>query len=202
MLKALRGAAVAAVATLGSVAIAYANGMFSNLPVVEGAAYCSMYAGDGTTCVQYVPAGPTAVTGNERIPADTRLPNGQSPQTVLFSMANLNALPITVSTITTNPQTVTAASTSGGVILKIGSGAGVGTVMTAVTINFPTAPIDGQQFAVSGDADVTTLTLTAQNLPAGVTIKQNPTGLTAVNSGTMGFRWMYNSTNNAWLRLQ
>lgn len=199
MLKALRGAAVAAVATLGTVAIAYANGMFSNLPVVEGAAYCAMYAGDGTTCVQNVPAGPTAVTGNERIPADTRLSNGQSPQTVLFTMANLNALPLTVSTITTNPQTVTAAATSGGVILRNNGG---GTVMTAVTINFPTAPVDGQQFAVSGDANVTTLTLTAQNLPAGVTIKQNPTGLTAVNSAAMGFRWMYNSTNNAWFRLQ
>jgi hypothetical protein len=199
MLKALRGAAVAAVAVLSTMTLAHANGMFSNLPVVEGAAYCALYAGDGTTCVANVPAGPTAVTGNERIPADTRLPSGQSPQTVLFSMANLNALPLTVTSVTTNPQTVTAAATSGGVILR---NAGGGTVMTAVTINFPTAPVDGQQFAVSGDANVTTLTLTAQNLPAGVTIKQNPTGLTAVNSAAMGFRWMYNATNNAWFRLQ
>ena len=200
MLKALRGAAVAAVAVLSTMTLAHANGMFSNLPVVEGAAYCALYAGDGTTCVGNVPAGPTAVTGNERVPADTRLPNGQSPQTVLFSMANLNALPITYSTITTNPQTVTAAATSGGVFLHLGTG--LGTVMTAVTINFPTAPVDGQQFAVSGDANVTTLTLTAQNLPAGVTIKQNPTGLTAVNSSTMGFRFFYNATNNVWSRLQ
>lgn len=200
MLKALRGAAVAAVASLLALSAAHAEGMFSKLPVVEGAAYCAMYAGDGTTCVEYVPAGPTAVTGNERIPADTRLSNGQSPQTVLFPLAALNALPITTSTITTNPQTVTAAATSGGVLLHLGSG--LGTVMTAVTINFPTAPIDGQQFAVSGDASVTTLTLTAQNLPAGVTIKQNPTGLTAVNSAAMGFRFIYNSTLNQWSRLQ
>lgn len=199
MLKALRGAAVAAVASLLSLSAAHANGMFSNLPVVEGAAYCSMYAGDGTTCVQYVPAGPTAVTGNERVPADTRLSNGQSPQTVLFSMANLNALPLTVSTITTNPQTVTAAATSGGVLLRNNGG---GTVMTAVTINFPTAPVDGQQFAVSADANVTTLTLTATNLPAGVTIKNNPTGITTSTTGAYGYRFMYNSTNNAWFRLQ
>lgn len=202
MLKALRGAAVAAVATLLSLSAANANGMFSNLPVVEGAAYCALYAGDGTTCVANVPAGPTSVTGNERVPADTRLPNGQSPQTVLFSMANLNALPLTVSTITTNPQTVTAAATSGGVFLRLGSGAGVGTVMTAVTINLPTAPVDGQQFAVSGDANVTTLTLTAQNLPAGVTIKQNPTGLTTSTIGSFGYRLFYNAANNVWNRIQ
>jgi len=200
MLKALRGAAVAAVVSTLAISAAYAEGMFSKLPVVEGAAYCAMYAGDGTTCVSNVPAGPTAVTGNERIPADTKLPNGQSPQTVLFSMASLNALPLTVTTVTAASQTVTAAATSGGVFLHLGSG--VGTAMTAVTINFPTAPIDGQQFAVSGDANVTTLTLTAQNLPAGVTIKQNPTGLTAVNSSTMGFRWMYSSSLNQWGRLQ
>jgi hypothetical protein len=199
MLKALRGAAVAAVATLGTLALAHAEGMFSKLPIVEGGAYCALYAGDGTTCAANVPAGPTAVTGNEKIPADTRLSQGQNPQTVLFSMASLNALPLTVATITTNPQTVTAAATSGGVLLRNNGG---GTVMTAVTINLPTAPIDGQQFAVSGDANVTTLTLTAQNLPAGVIIKNNPTGITTSTTASYGYRFMYNLANNAWFRLQ
>lgn len=199
MLKALRGAAVAAVATLGTLSLAHAEGMFSKLPVVEGPAYCALYAGDGTTCAGYVPAGPTAVTGNERVPADTRLPAGQNPQTVLFSMANLNALPLTVATITTNPQTVTAAATSGGVLLRNNGG---GTVLTAVTINLPTAPVDGQQFAVSADANVTTLTLTAQNLPAGVVIKNNPTALTTSTTAAYGYRLMYNLANNAWFRMQ
>ena len=40
-------------------------------------------------CNNFVPAGPTGLTGNELIPADTNLPNGQQPQTVYIPTALL-----------------------------------------------------------------------------------------------------------------
>lgn len=75
---------LAAALAVGSISALHAAGQFSGLPVVGGAAVCALYAGDGTTCQGYVPAGPVAVTGLELIPADTALPNGQSPQSVLI----------------------------------------------------------------------------------------------------------------------
>lgn len=81
------------VAGLAAVAIsglaAYAAGMFPGFPIVGAPSYCSStnQAGvPGTTpqCTTTVPAGPPAITGNELIPADTQLTQGQAPQTVLI----------------------------------------------------------------------------------------------------------------------
>jgi hypothetical protein len=50
---------LAAALAVGSISALHAAGQFSGLPVVGGAAVCTLYAGDGTTCQGYVPAGPT-----------------------------------------------------------------------------------------------------------------------------------------------
>lgn len=225
MLKRLKGAAVGCAALVITSGVLYAAGNYSTYPIVGGAAFCAStvsgaggfnaagtgggggatgqgQASSGSLCAQTVPAGPPIVTGNELIPADTIIGSGGNPQTVVLTLASLNALPIPVTTVTTNPQTVAVNPLAGGAFLHLGSGAGVGTVMTAVTVDLPAAPIDGQQFAVSADAVVTTLTMTALNAPVGVTISNNPTVVTPSTTAAYGYRFRYSTALNAWSRLQ
>jgi len=76
---------------------AIAAGLFSTLPIVGSASFCASTVtgtgglggitgqGQGSTgsiCGQTVPAGPSFLTGQEMIPADTQLGGGASPQTV------------------------------------------------------------------------------------------------------------------------
>lgn len=221
MLKRARSAAIAVSALMITSGALYAAGNWSTLPIVGGAAYCNSTVsgtgslsgvtgqGQGTTgsiCASTTPAGPSIVTGTEVIPADLYRPDqtpgslGAQPQTALLSLASLNALPIPVSTVTGSTFTVAANPLAGGAFLHLGKGQG--TAMTAVTVDLPAAPIDGQQFAVSGDASVTTLTMTALNSPANVTINNSPTGMTALNSALFGFRFIYSAALNQWGRLQ
>jgi hypothetical protein len=217
-MKRFRSAAVAAVALLVTSTILYATGSYSTLPIVEGSSYCaSMVSGTGnlsgvtgqgqgtlgSVCAQTVPAGPTAVTGNEVIPADLYRPDisppavglGPQPATALLSMASLNALPITVSSVpTATLSTLSATNTTGGYIFHNASGA-----ITAVTVNLPPLPIDGQQFAISADQVITTLVVTPTT--AGQTVTKAPTVLTPSTTGTYGYRFMYNAAGTNWYRL-
>ena len=93
-------AAVGLLTAVFAVPFAYAAGLFSGLPVGNGAAYCAGYSGYPTTptvpgstvptpnnCNDNVPAGP-ALTGQEYIPADTAVPGALSqtaPSTILMS---------------------------------------------------------------------------------------------------------------------
>lgn len=221
MLKRLRGAAIAVSALVITSGVLYAAGNYSTYPIVGGSSYCNSTVsgtgslsgvtgqGQGTTgsiCAGTTPAGPSIVTGNEVVLADLYRPDqapsslGGQPQSALLSLASLNALPIPVTTVVGNSQTVAANPLAGGAFLHLGKGQG--TVMTAVTVDLPAAPIDGQQFSVSGDASVTTLTMTALNSPVNVTINNSPTGMTAVNSALFGFRFIYSAALNQWGRLQ
>lgn len=87
----------------------YAAGMFNGFPVTCGAASGTGpgnttptltptgNAGAAAAVLTTVPAGPCPPTGNELQPADTALPQGQSPQTVLIPLnvqaAFFNGLP-------------------------------------------------------------------------------------------------------------
>lgn len=66
-----------------TISAALAGGAYSNFPVVGVPADtdCQSFGNNGV-CNQYRPAGPTALTGNEIVPADTQNPGGQNPQTV------------------------------------------------------------------------------------------------------------------------
>lgn len=82
-------AGLAAVAISGVVAAA--AGLFPGFPIVGGQPYCvstlaNPLTGAATTTCNgpTTPAGPSVVTGNELIPADTGLSQGQAPQTVLI----------------------------------------------------------------------------------------------------------------------
>lgn len=91
---------IATILSLGAISAAIAAGAYSQFPIVGVPANtdCQSY-GNNNVCNQYRPAGPNYITGNEIVPADTQLPNGQNPQTVdipvsmlLGSSSNINAL--------------------------------------------------------------------------------------------------------------
>lgn len=88
---------VAALVAVSLIPAAHAAGIFSTLPIVGNPSFCGSTVtgtgglggitgqGQGTLgsiCGQTIPAGPTAITGNELIPADTELGGGAPPQTV------------------------------------------------------------------------------------------------------------------------
>ena len=204
-----------AVGVLAASTAVYAAGNYSTYPIVGGASFCVSTVGvngqqsitgtgggaagtAGAYCAQTVPAGPSILTGSELIPADTGLAGGAPPQSVTVPMASLNALPITVSTVVSATVTpLTATNLTGGIILH-----STGT-MTSVSIVLPSAPIDGQQFAISADQTVTTLSiLTATTATAGQTVTKTPTGMTSSQTLPYGYRLMYNAAGNNWYRLQ
>lgn len=194
---------LAAAGLIAITTVAFAAGMWPDLPVVGGATYCAgssqsavgSIIGSITGCPNQVPAGPSIVTGNEQIPADTRLSGGVQPQTVLVPMASLNALPLTFQTITTTVPSVSATNLQGGIVFSSAA------TITSANITLPPNPIDGQQFAVSSNRTITTLNITAAN---GQSMGGNtqPSVLTASLTAPQGYRFIYNAASTSWFRLQ
>lgn len=112
-LKLKHFAAAVALIGIGS-SVAWAAGMFSTLPIVGNGSFCAstvtgfpttaggLSTGGGITgqgaatgtsalCAQTVSAGPSALTGNELIPADTTLTGGAPPQTVTIPSGMLSS---------------------------------------------------------------------------------------------------------------
>jgi hypothetical protein len=197
------GFAVAALVAVSSPA--FADGMFSKLPIVGGAAYCALYAGDGTTCVANVPAGPTTLTGNERIPADTKLPNGQSPQTVLLN-SSLLANGYGGTTIATTTGTTAAVVTADGISNYIYAGS---STATYTSFKLPPNPAQNQKFCLTNaGTGVLTLTAVAVGTSGQSIVGTAPTSLpvaTAVGTaGTVTLSsncWLYNVSNTSWYRV-
>lgn len=199
------GAALAA--AIFAVPFAYAAGMFPGFPIVGGSSYCSSYSGTGSgsitsgnfsgasNCNVTVPAGPTIVTGNELIPADTGLASGQSPQTVLLSMASINALPYEYVVPSASLSLFTMAATTGKLIMDPASS------ITAVTVTLPaaTALKDGQTWEVSSSGVITTFTVTGGS---GTTVSNAPTIITPSTTGAYGYKFIYVAAQTKWYRLQ
>lgn len=184
---------LAAVLTVSSIGAALAGGLFNNLPTVGGAAYCALYAGDGTTCQGSVPAGPSVTTGLETVPADTNAASGASPQTVRLGLASLNALPYQYNAPLTG-ATVAVAATTGTMLLDP-----AGTIATlTVTLPAATALIDGQQLSLASSQTVTALTLTGGT---GTTISNAPTAITISTTGPYNYRFIYRAANTKWYRM-
>lgn len=93
--------ALGAAALVAAVGIAAAAGQFPNYPTVGSSSYCGGFSTgtNGQVCVVTVPAGPSSTTGDELIPADTGLPNGQQPQTVTIPNSYLGPLNLKVNRI-------------------------------------------------------------------------------------------------------
>lgn len=196
-MKRFRLLALSAAVILSGTVLAYAAGLWPTYPIVGSAAFCAGQSTGVTSqvCTTTVPAGPTIVTGNELIPADTAKAGGSQPQTVRLSMGSLNALPITVQTITTVAPTVSAANNSGGVLFHSGA------TITTASIWLPQSPIDGQQYAVATDRTISTLTMSAGALTMANT--GLVTGITpTVVPGSSGVRYLYNLALGTWFRIQ
>lgn len=185
-------------ALFATVLAASAAGMFNNLPVVgsSSTAYCALYAGDGTTCSAYVPAGPTSLSGNELFAADTQLSGGASPQTVRIKPASIGAGPTQYSAPLTGTSITILPTTRQVVIEPAGT-------LAALTIVTPAASamVDGQRIGFCTTQIVTTLTVTAG---AGVTVKNAPTAmLVPVATGAAScVEWMYVAAQTALYRVQ
>jgi len=89
----IRNLLIGCVALVSTVGIAVSAGLFWGYPIVGQGTYCISYQNPTVvngvvtsqgTCTSTAPAGPTTLTGNELVVADTQLPGGQNPQTVLI----------------------------------------------------------------------------------------------------------------------
>lgn len=182
---------------LGSVA-AFAAGLFPGFPIIGGASYCGGFSTgvSGQVCTVTVPAGPSALTGNETIPMDTNLAQGQSPQTAIATLPTLGIGPYVYNAPLTGAS-ITVTAQQRRLILEP-----AGTI-AALTVVFPAASTlkDGQLFGLCTTQIVTALTLTAGS---GTTILNGPTALlvpVATGAGSC-VEWVYRVTNTSWYRTQ
>lgn len=187
---------ISLLALTASVGLVFAQGgAFPNYPIQGGAAYCSSTTNN--VCTNTVPAGPTTVTGHEMLPADTGNSSGAGPANVLFPAQILGTLPITWVNVTTSaPTPVSASNIQGGIFYIISAGA-----ITSAQITLPINAYDQQQFLLSANHTITTLTVTA---PAGDTMGASaaPTVLTATTTAAFGYKWIYHKATKVWQRFQ
>lgn len=190
-----------------SVAIpaAYASGIFQGFPVVGSAAFCNSTNSQQTTttvpgaaysnsqCTNTVPAGPTTVTGNETVPADTNIANGGGQETVRIPMVMVAGGAYQYAAPTAG-TTVTVAANVNNLVLDP-----AGTLAT-LTIALPAASslIDGQTLHISSSQTVTALTMSAGS---GTSISNSPTALTISTTASYGYEFIYRAANTKWYRL-
>lgn len=191
---------VALAAMLTLLPLLAAAQMWSNLPIIGGAAYCAGYS-TGTTgqiCNVTVPAGPTALTGAETVAVDTNLSQGRSPQTVKASIQTLGAGPTVYTVPETGASITIAAVDRRHVVIPAAT-------IAALTFVTPTATAltayDNKLLGICTTQIVTTLTLTAGS---GTTIANGPTALlvpVATGAGSC-VEWVYRKSNTTWYRVQ
>jgi len=192
---------VAALSLSAFIAIPAVAAMWPNFPLVGGASYCAstntLTTGQG--CTLTVPAGPVSMPATATVPVDTNFTQGRAPQTVKAGLASFNALPVEYSTAltpATATNTLTATNATGGFIV-VGSAA-----LSPTTINLPPAPIDGQEFKLSSNVTIASLTVAATSPQ---TISNNPTALTVSTTAAYGYHFRYRrltATTGTWYRLQ
>lgn len=169
--------------------------LWPNLPIVGGAAYCASTVNN--TCVSTIVAGPTAITGNETIPADTNLSQGRTPQAVKVTLQTLGIGPYTYQLVVTGAASYsyTVPNNIRDVIFDIASGP-----ISDERVTAPAAPVDGQKVCVNSRVTITAFQFianTGQTLAA-----TTPTVLTASTTAPQGYCWLYRSTDLKWYRLQ
>lgn len=191
----LRKLAIGAFAAAIIGVIGAAAGQFNGYPIVGGSSYCLTTING--VCSQTVPAGPSAITGAETIPADTNLSGGANPQTVVLSMASINALPVSVQTVVAGSAfyTYTVPNNIGTVIFDIAAG-----TISDERVTAPAAPVDGQTVAINCVKTCTAFQFIANS---GQTLAATtPTALTASTTAPQGYKWVYNASAAKWYRLQ
>lgn len=198
ILAALATIAIGSFALAQSSSVTVTSGFWPNWPLVGGASYSCGSVNAVSNCT--VPAGPTTTTGNETIPANTGLSGGQTPQNVVLSLASLNSLPIQVQTIVpavgvAGATPISASDLSGGIFYNSPS------TITAANLTLPNNPINGQQYVISANRTITTLTV-APGVGESIGGNTNPTVLTASTTAPQGYIFFYNSSLTTWFRLR
>ena len=225
-------AAVVALSAVVAIPLAYAGGLWFGLPVYGGGTYCSATTGTGTgpttgvgtggtttVCNTTVPAGPTTMTGNELVPADTNVSGLQTTyplpgiaqtganQTAYLPLANVASGAYQLVGTLTPSVTFTATVLNGVNTVYVNA---TGT-QTYVAFQMPATPTDGQIIRFASAVTVSTvafLTGTAsQNVqtttrafalyPAGY-----GGGAGATVTGPFGVTMLWSAPINTWLRVQ
>lgn len=191
MLKKLGFALVGLLATAG--VAAYAAGAFQGYPLVgDTSGTTCLSTGNAGVCNQTRPAGPSSLTGNEQVVADTG--SATQPFTVLIptlllgSGATQYSVPTTGGTVAVNANTTSVILDPAGTLATL-----------TVTLPAATALTDGQRLRLASSQTITALTITAGS---GTTIAQNPTALTVSTTGSYGYEFVYVASATKWIRLQ
>jgi hypothetical protein len=194
---ALAAAAAVALAALTLAAPARAGGMWEVLPPVGSSVCVNNVNG---TCVSTV-TGPTSLTGNETVPADTNLSQGQNPQSIRIPMTSLGGGNIQV--VTTNASVTTAAGTR--YLISNQSTA------TIASVALPPNPTDNQVFTIvnAGSGVLTLTAITVGASPSGTTIAQGaaPASLAVQTNNSAAASlsavdYVYRAADNKWYRVQ
>lgn len=199
----MRYAALAAVAAMVlAVGGAVGAGYFPNFPIVQGESYCaSQVTGTntaGTTntiCGQTVPAGPSALTGTERVLADLSptTSTGAPPATVSIPVGLfVGGTPAVIASMV-NGGTIAMSPNQGALVMT-----GNSTVATATTVTLPAALYDQQRFNLSSNVSFSSLTV---NTPSGYSLTNAPTAMTISATAPYGYSWIFNRATTTWYRL-
>lgn len=199
--KSLRSVGVALAALAVASVAAVAAGMFPGLPIVGAGSYCGGFSTgvNGQVCTVTVPAGPTALTGKELIPADTQLAQGQAPQTVSIPAAALGA----------GLQQVVTTNASVAMVQGQTSLISNQTTATIALINLPPNPVNGQRATItnagSGVLTITSIAVASGSgqsivqgaAPASLAIQTNNSAAAAAST----VQYVYNAANTTWYRV-
>ncbi len=192
---------------------AFASGIFQGYPILSTGAFCNSTNSQSTSttvpgtlpsnsnCTNTVPAGPTSMTGNELVAADTGLPNGSGQETIRIPTAALGGGSIGV--VTTNASVV---MTAGQRYLISNQG-----LATIALINLPPNPVDNQMASIvnAGSGALTLTSIAVGASPSGTTIVQGAApGTLAVETNNSAAAavssvdYVYRAADNKWYRVQ
>lgn len=176
--------------------LAFAGIWNESYPIVGGSSYCASKVNN--VCNSTIAAGPTVLTGNETIPADTGLTSGQVPQTVLIPVGRLGAGPTTYNTPVTTASITITANTRRLIVTPAGT-------IAEMTLVFPTSTLlanaDNQLFGFCTTQIISALTVTAGS---GTTVSNAPTAMlvpVATGAGSC-VEWIYRLSATTWYRVQ
>ncbi|HKW76211.1 MAG TPA: hypothetical protein VJN64_11855, partial [Terriglobales bacterium] len=198
----------------GSFTVAtYASGLFPGFPILSTGSFCASTNSQSTSttvpgtlpsnsnCTNTVPAGPTSMTGNELVPADTQIANGGGQETIRIPTAALGGGSIQV--VTTNASVV---MTAGQRYLISNQG-----VATIASVTLPPNPVDNQTASIvnAGSGVLTLTAISAASSPSGTTIVQGAAPATLVvqtNNGVAAAisaaEYVYSAAQNKWFRVE
>jgi hypothetical protein len=201
----LSGAAALVIAPLA----AYAGGSFQTLPVIGGASYCAStvsgagnlggiggqgQAQSGSICGQTVPAGPTAFTGNEVVPADLNAPGTTTAGPVNTALVDIQQLGQgATQVVTTTTAAVTMAPGTSFLFVDDAEAA-------AFTVTLPASPTEGQFAEVACSVTTTgAMTVAANTVPASTVLL--PAFTAAVCTAGTSFKYRYSAALNTWFKV-